>query len=70
MTTDESAPIDDPQLRAAVLDLFRANDAFRMAYDDFARSHGRDHRALEALADAEARIDLARGRVMQVQTHF
>lgn len=59
--------VDDPQLREAVLDLFRANDAFRMAYDDFTRSRGRDHRALEALADAEARIDLARSRVMQAQ---
>ncbi|MFA5862596.1 MAG: hypothetical protein WDA16_12970 [Candidatus Thermoplasmatota archaeon] len=64
---ESTEAIDDPQLRAAVLDLFRANDAFRMAYDDFARSQGRDHRALEALADAETRIDLARGRVMQAQ---
>jgi hypothetical protein len=57
----------DPAVRAAVLDLFKASDAFRLAYDDFTRSQGRDHRALEALADAEARIDLARMRVVEAQ---
>jgi len=66
MPANKDAEVD-PAVRAAVLDLFRASDAFRLAYDDFTRSQGRDHRALEALADAEARIDLARMRVVEAQ---
>lgn len=59
--------VEDPLLRQAVLDLFRASDAFRVAYQDFDRTAGRDRRALEALAFAEAHVDLARDKVARLQ---
>lgn len=63
----EDHRVDDPLLRRAVLELFQANQAFQNAYADFTRSNGRDRDALLALADAEARIDVARERVASIQ---
>ena len=55
--------VEDPFLRAAVIDLFRANEAFRAAYQDFERTG--DPRVLER---AGHRIDEARERASFAQS--
>jgi hypothetical protein len=58
--------VDDPLLRAAVLDLFQANQALTDAYREYSSTHA--DRQLRAIADAEKRIDMARERVWTVQS--
>lgn len=55
--------VEDPLLRQAVLDLFRASNDFRAAYRDFERTG--DERALRA---AQGRIDAAREHVSLIQS--
>lgn len=57
--------VDDPLLQQAVLDLFRANEAFRSAYVDYQRTGDR-----ETVIEAEARIDVAREFVVHAQTRL
>ena len=54
--------VQDPLLQQAVLDLFRASEAYRAAYHDFERTG--DARIIEQAAH---RIDEARSRVNSVQ---
>ena len=54
--------VQDPLLQQAVLDLFRASDAYRAAYHDFERTG--DARVIQ---EAAQRIDEARLRVNSVQ---
>lgn len=62
MRKDQNA-VDDPLLRQAVLDLFRANQEFRAAYQDFERTGDADR-----IRDAGSRIDAARDRVASAQS--
>ena len=55
----EARSVDDPLLRQAVIDLFRANEAFR---DAFVSGDAQD------LDEAAERIDAARERVFLVQS--
>lgn len=62
MRKDQHA-VEDPLLRQAVLDLFRANQDFRAAYQDFERTGDADR-----IRDAGQRIDTARDRVATAQS--
>lgn len=57
--TPSARSVDDPLLRQAVLDLFRANEAFRDAY---VSGDAQD------MDEAASRIDKARERVFLTQT--
>lgn len=60
-----SNAVDDPAVRAAVLDLFRANEAFRAAYQQFERTG--DRAVVDRAAD---RVDEARERASFAQSRF
>ncbi|HWH09123.1 MAG TPA: hypothetical protein VNX21_07975 [Candidatus Thermoplasmatota archaeon] len=61
--TQSGKTVEDPFLRAAVMDLFRANEAFRTAYRDFERTG--DRSLIDQAAD---RIDEARERASFAQS--
>lgn len=64
MTNPEKTPVEDPFLRAAVMDLFRANEAFRAAYRDFERTGDRApiDRAASLIDEARERASFAQSR--------
>lgn len=61
---DKLKTVEDPLLRAAVLDLFRANEAFRAAYQDFERTGNRIliDRAADRIDEARERASFAQSR--------
>ncbi|MEA3201428.1 MAG: hypothetical protein QOE90_2856 [Thermoplasmata archaeon] len=61
-----SKPLD-PEVRAAVKDLFMASDVFRQAYSDFLRGRGAD--AHFRLEEAQARLDEARLKAAEAELH-
>ena len=60
-----SNAVDDPAVRAAVLDLFRANEAFRAAYRQFEQTG--DQAVIDRAAD---RVDEARERASFAQSRL
>lgn len=69
MEFDKRAPAQDPKLQDAVKELLLASEGFRRAYDMWARAPAPDASWERTLLDeAQARLDLARGRVGAVET--
>lgn len=57
----------DPEVQAAVKDLFLASDVFRQAYADVLRGRGPD--AHFRLEEAQQRLDEARLRAAEAELH-
>lgn len=64
LMTNPEKTVEDPFLRAAVMDLFRANEAFRAAYRDFERTGDRTpiDRAANLIDEARERASFAQSR--------